>query len=85
MLELGGFPVAEEDALQLVVLLYRAAYVRTADRVASALTRGRREVCLTIDDERAILDVLEDTPKSLAPLRGVVAADYLCRIRDELA
>ena len=82
---LAGFDVPESDVLDLAVTLRRADYAHAADTLEGAIVAGLPDVALTIPDRVAILRVLDEPPDGpLAPLRGLLLAEHVGRVRDGL-
>ena len=81
---LAGVPVRDEVVLDLAQLLHDAGFDDTAEALVVALEAGQAIVALTIQDREAILRTLEDPPKGLAELRGVLLAEHEWRVREGL-
>jgi hypothetical protein len=69
---LAGVRISEPVVLDLAGRLRDAAFDSTAETLEDAQASQRAVVALTISDREAILRVLDDPPKGLAGLRGVL-------------
>ena len=79
---LAGIPVADKDVLELAQLLRDAAFDGVAEKLENAYDVETKVLALTIADREAILRTLEDPPKGLAELRGVLLAEHEGRVRE---
>ena len=82
---LAGVPVRDQDLLHLARLLHDAGFDDTAATLVVALESEQAIVALTIHDREAILRSLDDPPRGLAELRGVLLAEHEWRVREGLA
>jgi hypothetical protein len=83
VLILAGVPVDDRLVLELARRLHDAG-LDTAETLEDAYDGERRVVALTIAEREAILRVLEDCPKELAELRGILLREHAWRLREGL-
>ena len=70
---LAAVEVGDAHALGLAMLLRHRGYATTADRIERAALSYERDVCLTLPDRDAIVDVLSDPPDdALATLEATL-------------
>jgi len=75
-MRLHGVDLENDLVLELVSLLRQEIYVSPADKLDAALTAGRSEVGLSVNERNAILDVLDHPHGRLVELRRVLLAEY---------
>ena len=83
--ELGGIAVDRLAVLGLAERLTHAGYMGTAALLLIADASGDERVGLSIKDREAIIDVLGETPDTLAELRGVLVVEHMSRTLDKMA
>ena len=81
---LAGIEVEDEGVALLARLLHDDYYHHAGDRLEHALDERAEAVGLTIPERNAMLDVLDDPPSSLTPLRDVLFDEYVWRVQNGL-
>ena len=74
-MRLAGISIRDQDVLELARLLRDGGFDDTAEALVVALEAEQAIVALTIQDRLAILRTLDDPPKGLIELRGVLLQD----------
>ena len=74
----------DQDVLELARLLRDAGFVDTAEALVVALEAEQALVALTIQDRGATLRSLDDPPKGLVKLRGMLLTEHEWRQREGL-
>ena len=85
MMELAGIAVDHLDVLELAERLARAAHTDTVALLLIAQRCGDERVALSIEDREAIIDVLADTPDTLAELYDVLVLEHMYSALDSMA
>jgi hypothetical protein len=81
---LAGIELEHETVALLARLLHDDYYHHVGDKLEQALDERAAEVGLTIPERNAMLDVLDDPPTSLTPLRDVLFNEYVWRVQNGL-
>jgi hypothetical protein len=81
---LAGIEVEGETVALLARLLHDDYYHHVGDKLEHALDGRAEALGLTISERNAILDVLDDPPLSLMPLRDVLFNEYVWRVQNGL-
>ncbi len=81
---LAGLEVEDESVSLLARLLHDDYYHHAGDKLEDALEGGGEALGLTIAERNAILDVLDDPPLDLTPLRDVLFNEYVWRVQNGL-
>jgi hypothetical protein len=81
---LGGLEVGDEAVALLARLLHDDYYHHAGDKLEDALEGGVTPLGLTIAERNAILDVLDEPPFDLIPLRDVLFNEYVWRVQNGL-
>jgi hypothetical protein len=84
-MELAGIAVDRLGVLELAERLTHAGYPDTAALLLIADASGDERVGLSISDREAIIDVLGETPDTLAELHGVLVVEHMSRALDKMA
>ena len=84
-MELAGIAVDRLAVLELAERLTHAGYTDTAALILIADASGDERVGLSVKDREAVIDVLVDTPDSLAQLHGVLVVEHMSRTLDKMA
>lgn len=84
-MELAGIAVERLAVLELAERLAHAGYTDTAALLLTADASGDERVGLSVKDREAVIDVLVDTPDSLAQLHGVLVVEHMSRTLDKMA
>jgi hypothetical protein len=81
---LAGIEVEDEAVELLGRLLPEDYYHHGGEKLEHALEGGVEALWLTIAERNAILDVLDDPPFDLVPLRDVLFNEYVWRVQNGL-
>ena len=81
---LAGLRVRDADVLELARLLREAGFVLTAERLEDAYDLETNVLALEVAEREQLLRVLDDPPKTLGELRGVLLQEHEGRVRDGL-
>ena len=84
-MELAGITVDRLAVLELAERLTHAGYLDTAALLLIANASGDERVGLSISDREAIIDVLGETPDTLAELYGVLVVEHMGRSLGSMA
>jgi len=84
-MELAGIRVRDALVLELALLLRRAGFSATAERLEGAVAAFDRIVGLSIEDREAILAVLADGPSGLQELRTVLLQEHAWRTAEGIS
>ena len=81
---LAGIEVEDETVALLARLLHDDYYHHAGDKLERALEGGVAALGLTIAERNAVLDVLDEPPLDLVPLRDVLFNEYVWRVQNGL-
>ena len=81
---LAGIEVEDETVALLARLLHDDHYHHAGDTLEHGLEGGVEALGLTIAERNAILDVLDEPPSDLVPLRDVLFNEYVWRVQNGL-
>ena len=81
---LAGIELEDETVAHLARLLHDDYYHHAGDNLEDALESGVEALGLTIAERDAILDVLDEPPFDLIPLRDVLFNEYVWRVQNGL-
>ena len=81
---LAGIEVEDETVALLARLLHDDYYHHAGDKLEHALEGRVEALGLTIAERNAILDVLDEPPFDLVPLRDVLFNEYVWRVQNGL-
>jgi hypothetical protein len=81
---LAGIAIPDQDVLQLALLLRKAGFDETAERLEDACDVETKILALTIGERDQIIRAFDDPPEGLAELRGVLLREHEWRVREGL-
>jgi hypothetical protein len=84
-MELAGIAVDDLDVLELAERLARAGHTDTVALLLIAMRFGDEQVALNNEDREAIIDVLADTPDTLAELHDGLVLEQMYSALDSMA
>lgn len=84
MIAVAGLQVPRVGMIEVAHRLVLAGELEAATAVLGGLVEGGK-ITLTIAEREAVLRALDDPPAGLEPLRAVLLAEHVGRVRDGLA